>query len=164
MLQKPEDISQEQFLRDVESLNLRYPIARIVEETGFNKSSVSKYLSGKEMPSKNFLKAFYEWFNKSRKNVSIVEEPEVLYKTDKDKWIAHLEEQIKDLKQDKAELKETIKKYDISLEKIQKDQKALFALVNDAILRAAHYRYDGDKTKLDNELEEINNTVADLLK
>jgi transcriptional regulator with XRE-family HTH domain len=70
MLQKPEDITKDQFLKDVESLSLRFPVARISQETGFNKSSVSKYLNGSQEPSVNFLKAFYKWFNESGKKVS----------------------------------------------------------------------------------------------
>lgn len=70
MLQKPEDISQERFLADVESLKLRFPVARIAKETGFSKSNVSRYLKGDLQPSANFLKVFYEWFQKSNQNVS----------------------------------------------------------------------------------------------
>lgn len=54
----------EKFYEDFEALELKFPVAAIVEHTGFSKGTVSEYLSRKKPPSKNFLKRFYDKFYK----------------------------------------------------------------------------------------------------
>lgn len=56
-----------QFKKDVESLNLRYPVADIAKMTGYSKGNVSDFLSGKKSISEAFIKAFYEAFGSSLK-------------------------------------------------------------------------------------------------
>jgi transcriptional regulator with XRE-family HTH domain len=53
---------EDNFLRDVERLNLRFPNAEIVRKTGAKKGNVSAYLKGKR-PSENFLRTFYKAFD-----------------------------------------------------------------------------------------------------
>lgn len=60
----------EQFYEDVKGLGLRFPVAEIARETGHSKANVSKYLSNKLEPSESFLKAFYDKFQITGKNVS----------------------------------------------------------------------------------------------
>ena len=52
----------ERFLRDVEKLQLRFPVAEIAEKTGYDKGNVSKYLKGKLTPSESFMEAVYNAF------------------------------------------------------------------------------------------------------
>lgn len=54
----------EQFYKDVEGLNLKFPVAAIAKKTGESKGNVSKYLSKKPRtePSESFLKKFYDSF------------------------------------------------------------------------------------------------------
>ncbi|MFA9212956.1 MAG: hypothetical protein ACEQSR_03815 [Candidatus Methylacidiphilales bacterium] len=69
----------EQFYKDVENLDLRFPIAEIALKTGFAKSNVSDYLSKKKVPSDNFLKVFYEFFSyplNEDENSNFVNEPD----------------------------------------------------------------------------------------
>lgn len=60
----------EQFYKDVQKLDLKFPGAVISEETGHSKANVSKYLKRKLEPSEAFLKAFYEKFHFDGNNVS----------------------------------------------------------------------------------------------
>lgn len=57
------------FYEDVEALGLRYPVAAISKATGYQKGTVSTYLSKKDEPSANFLTVFYEKFGESIKKV-----------------------------------------------------------------------------------------------
>jgi len=63
----------QRFKEAVDSLKLRFPGREIAERTGYNKATVSSYLSERE-PSENFIKTFSEhfgvdytwiWFGKS---------------------------------------------------------------------------------------------------
>jgi transcriptional regulator with XRE-family HTH domain len=68
------------FLRDVELLDFKFPVAEIAELTGYSKSNVSQYLKGKLEPSENFLKSFYKSLEKSDIKVpqeTKTEEPEI---------------------------------------------------------------------------------------
>lgn len=60
----------ERFYKDLEGLDLKFPVAAIAKATGHSKANVSKYLSRKLEPSEAFLKAFYEKVQNSGKNVS----------------------------------------------------------------------------------------------
>lgn len=52
----------EGFYKDVESLNLKFPVAAIAEKTGEPKGNVSRYLSRKIDPSESFITRFYKSF------------------------------------------------------------------------------------------------------
>ncbi len=60
----------ERFYKDLEGLDLKFPVAAIAKATGHSKANVSKYLSRKLEPSEAFLKAFYDKVQISSKNVS----------------------------------------------------------------------------------------------
>lgn len=60
----------DKFYKDVEKLDLKFPVAVISEETGHSKANVSKYLSRKLEPSAAFLSAFYDKFQFDSNNVS----------------------------------------------------------------------------------------------
>lgn len=62
-MQQPITVTQSGFLKIVKDLNLRFPIAEIVEKTGVDKGTVSKILSKKLEPSDNFLSKFSEAFD-----------------------------------------------------------------------------------------------------
>lgn len=59
----------DQFMKDVEELNLKFPVAAISQATGISKGNVSKYLSGKLEPGETFLNLFYEKVYKSGRKV-----------------------------------------------------------------------------------------------
>jgi len=48
------------FRKKLENMNFIPKNKDVIEKTGFNTSDVSKYMSGKREPSKNFLKKFCE--------------------------------------------------------------------------------------------------------
>jgi transcriptional regulator with XRE-family HTH domain len=54
--------SQQRFLEDVKSLDLRFPVKEIANRTKFSKGNISGYVNGLAKPSENFLKKFYECF------------------------------------------------------------------------------------------------------
>lgn len=58
------------FYEDVAGLGLKHPVAAISDATGYSKGNVSQYLSRKQLPSENFITAFYQAFPESSKNVS----------------------------------------------------------------------------------------------
>lgn len=60
----------EDFYKQAESLNLRFPVAIIAEKTGEPKGNVSKYLNRKMEPSESFIARFYKGFGISYKKVS----------------------------------------------------------------------------------------------
>lgn len=64
----------DKFYEDVESLNLRFPVAAIAEGTGEKKGNVSEYLSKKKVPSQNFIEKFYEKFYPERQKAPRLEE------------------------------------------------------------------------------------------
>lgn len=57
------------FYEDLKSLGLKQPVAAISKATGYSKGNVSMYLSRKDEPSENFIKAFYKEFGESFKKV-----------------------------------------------------------------------------------------------
>jgi transcriptional regulator with XRE-family HTH domain len=67
-------------------LNLKFPVAAIARATGYSKSNVSDYLSGKKSPSENFLKAFYKFYypQSSGTNEHVLNDAEALYKSKDD--------------------------------------------------------------------------------
>lgn len=67
----------------MEALNLRFPIAEIVDKTGANKGNVSAYLKGAKPISENFLKTFYGKFplpvNNQHNKGNAGSEPELIH-------------------------------------------------------------------------------------
>lgn len=57
------------FYEDVETLDLKFPVAAIAKATNFGKGQVSDYLKKNKEPSENFIKAFYDSFEESLKKV-----------------------------------------------------------------------------------------------
>lgn len=60
----------QKFYDHVEGLGLKFPVAAIAKATGYGKGNVSAYLSRKDEPSENFIKAVYEKFPIGSKKVS----------------------------------------------------------------------------------------------
>lgn len=60
----------DQFYKDVEAQDLKFPVAALADATGENKGNVSKILNKQKEPSESFLKRFYEKFPKGSKKVS----------------------------------------------------------------------------------------------
>lgn len=92
----------EQFYKDVEGLDLKFPVAGIAGAIKESKSTVSRILSKKLEPSESFLNRFYEKFPKSVKNVSReteVSDPGSQYGY-KDKYIQSLERENARLQKD----------------------------------------------------------------
>ncbi len=58
------------FYADVERLGLKFPGTTIAKETGYDKATVSQYLSKKLEPSEAFTKIFYDKFKDSLSQVS----------------------------------------------------------------------------------------------
>lgn len=56
----------EQFYRDVNGMDLKFPVAAIADATGESKGNVSKYLNKKIEPSEAFLNKFYEKFSSKK--------------------------------------------------------------------------------------------------
>ncbi len=54
----------ELFYKHLGSLELKFPVADLVRISGLGKSTVSEYISRKKEPSENFLRRFYEHFEK----------------------------------------------------------------------------------------------------
>lgn len=52
----------------IEALNLRFPVAEIVQKTGYNKGNISGYINNKKPVSENFLNKFFEKFNLNRRD------------------------------------------------------------------------------------------------
>lgn len=67
-----------QFRKDVESLQLRFPITEIAERTEWDKGNVSSYYNGKKAPSKNFLKKFHLSFEKELRTAAPSNPAEIL--------------------------------------------------------------------------------------
>jgi len=59
----------EKFYKDVEALDLKFPVATIAEKTRFSKGNVSVYLSRKKEPSDSFIERFYKEFPESSTKV-----------------------------------------------------------------------------------------------
>lgn len=59
----------DEFFNDLEKRAFRFPVAALVEATGFSKGNISKYLKDRK-PSENFVKKYYKVFPKSSNNVS----------------------------------------------------------------------------------------------
>lgn len=72
----------EKFYSDVNSLALKFPVARISEKTGYSKGNVSDILNKKKEPSEDFLKLFYKEFKSSlnvpRETENVLNEPNAL--------------------------------------------------------------------------------------
>lgn len=153
MLQKPEDTSVDQFLKDVDSLKLKFPVVRIAEETGFNKSSISRYLNRKEEPSKNFLIAFYEWFNKSVVKVSHEKNELHVDHVAPKEYIQSLKNQVIELKEDKRFIKkqyeERLEALETNLDEVLSNQKVLMTMLTVAMTHAADFFSGGSKPKAD---------------
>lgn len=59
----------DRFYKDVQSLDLKFPVADVQRATGYNKGTVSEYLQKKKEPSKKFMEKFYKEFSESLKKV-----------------------------------------------------------------------------------------------
>ena len=59
------------FSKDLKALNFRKPNKILIEKLGFNRSQVSDYITGKKIPSENFLQKFYKTF---QEQLEIIEE------------------------------------------------------------------------------------------
>lgn len=66
---KESDIDQ--FYKDVDALELKFPVAAIAKATGARKGNVSDYLNKRKTPSENFIKKFYDNFPRSTKKEQI---------------------------------------------------------------------------------------------
>ncbi|MFC4230561.1 helix-turn-helix domain-containing protein [Parasediminibacterium paludis] len=106
------------FSEELKKLNLRFPIAELSEAMGFSKSVVSQFVSGKKLPSENFLNKFYDVYGKKLDEIdrkkeaaikpldvlNLFREDGTLYKQlcqkceEKDKEIIELKAQIQVLK------------------------------------------------------------------
>lgn len=141
MLQKIETITKEQFLDEVNALGFKFPGAYISRGTGFDKSTVSKYLKGLERPSDKFLKAFYDWLIKSGFTTvngrKLVEEDKT-DKNDKDAKIVALENEILRLKLEKIET---------NLNEVLSNQKVLMSMLAVAMNNAVDFYAAGNKAK-----------------
>lgn len=97
----------ERFYKDVESLGLKFPGARIVEVTGESKGNVSRILNRKMEPSGSFLNKFYNGFKTSVKAF-----PDDSNKTENVPPAAFLgitaQEYIEELRRDKRRLESVI--------------------------------------------------------
>lgn len=66
----------DKFYKDLDSLDVKFPVAVISEKTGYNKGNVSQIINRKLSPSENFIEAFYKSFKNVPRITSMVEEPE----------------------------------------------------------------------------------------
>lgn len=79
-MQNPQNTRLQYILDTIKSLEIRFPVAEIVQKTGFSKGNVSQYLSKKLVPSEGFIKKFYESFKISRmEQPNMLEEPAAEY-------------------------------------------------------------------------------------
>ena len=89
----------DQFYKEVDSLNLKFPVAALSKATGESKGNVSKYLSRKSDPSESFIEKFEKFYNGYKKDSgSVVAEDTVLYEV----GTPLLKELTKEVKQLKA--------------------------------------------------------------
>lgn len=98
------DISE--FYNEVEKLGLKFPVAAISKATGYGKSNVSQYLSGKLEPSESFIGAFYKAFPKSTQNVARETNEPDGYRS---KYLSLLEEENSRIKKRQAESLDVIR-------------------------------------------------------
>lgn len=63
------------FIREVEKLKFRFPVAKIVEDTGYSSGIVSEYLANKKKVSEKFLKKFCSTYKLDYETVLKNEEP-----------------------------------------------------------------------------------------
>lgn len=54
----------QRFYKDIQGLDIRFPVSAIAQATGETKGNVSKYLNQKMQPSESFLNRFYMKFGK----------------------------------------------------------------------------------------------------
>jgi len=66
----------EQFIRHVNSLKLKFPVASLARKTKESKGNISDFLNGNKNPSDNFLKKFYDLFPNGFKDEQTSDEPE----------------------------------------------------------------------------------------
>lgn len=71
----------EQFFKDLQALNLRFPVSAIAEKTGYSKGNVSDYINRKKSVSKAFIDRFYYEFygTKNVPHETKAEEPQEPY-------------------------------------------------------------------------------------
>lgn len=164
MLQKPENITKELFLEHVKKLQLRFPVVTISEETGFSKANVSRYLSGKQMPSVNFLKAFYKWLSESNIDVTAEKTPDVIVTQGNTVYLIELKEQIKELKDDKVFIKkqfeEELKNIKISLEKVLSNQDEITMQLRAVLSYASDQVAANDPHKKAKEKEHVDKLIS----
>lgn len=85
----------EAFLKHVDSLGLKFPVAALSKATGYSKGNVSEYLKSAD-PSENFIKAVYKAFPKGSENVP----PGTVSSGNESKYVALLERENERLRKD----------------------------------------------------------------
>jgi aspartyl/asparaginyl-tRNA synthetase len=93
----------DQFYKDVEGLNLRFPVAELHRMTGFSKGQISQVLGKTLSPSDDLIKEFYKSLNKVQSADSIaiyeriIEEKEAR-RRDAEAWAQKMEAHYNDMK------------------------------------------------------------------
>lgn len=103
----------DQFYKDVEGLNLRFPVAELHRMTGFSKGQISQVLGKTLSPSDDLIKEFYKSLNKVQSTDSIaiyeriIEEKEAR-RRDAEVWAKKMEDHYNDMKGALERAQETI--------------------------------------------------------
>jgi hypothetical protein len=93
----------EQFYKDVEALNLRFPVAELQRMTGFSKGQISQVLGKSLSPSEDLINEFYKSLNKVQPTDQIaiyeriIEEKEAR-RRDAETWAQKMEAHYNDMK------------------------------------------------------------------
>lgn len=93
----------DQFYKDVEALNLRFPVAELHRMTGFSKGQISQVLGKTLSPSDDLIKEFYKSLNKVQDTDTIaiyeriIEEKEAR-RRDAEAWAQKMEAHYNDMK------------------------------------------------------------------
>jgi hypothetical protein len=135
----------DQFYKDVESLNLRFPVAELHRKTGFSKGQISQVLNKALTPSEDLIKEF----NKSFKNVNPGSSPIETYERmleEKEKMIAEKEAR-------RLEAKEWA-------ERAEKEKDRLLTIIekNLTVLMSVTGRIDANLKEAQSDLFEIENS------
>jgi transcriptional regulator with XRE-family HTH domain len=136
----------EQFYKDVENLQLKFPVASIAKATGESKGNVSRILSRGMEPSESFLKKFYNGFenvprggvgessNSGKQGGNIIGEGPT--EIDYYKALLKAKEDILKVKEEVIEEKEA-RRQEVAarLEKVDKEKDRLYGIIESNLMR-----------------------------
>lgn len=83
---------------------------------------------------------------------------------DQNEYVQSLKAQIVLLEKINDGLEKRLYGIESNLAEIRSNQEGILTLLTDSIIRAAHYKYEGNKRRLDTELAEINKIVGAVVK